>query len=113
MVAAGRISAHFAINAAPRKGTNPIVTIDTEGKQQVVEANKVLVAVGFKPNSSGIGLKRVGAKLDGSARHGLPMATMSPLIRSPNLLTRSNHLSQVVEAVAIEPMPSGLRARGS
>jgi dihydrolipoamide dehydrogenase len=40
------------------------VTIETKGTQQVVEAEKVLVAVGFKPNSSGIGLDDVGVKLD-------------------------------------------------
>jgi dihydrolipoamide dehydrogenase len=40
------------------------VTIDTEGQQEVVEAEKVLVAVGFKPNSAGIGLEGVGVKLD-------------------------------------------------
>ncbi|MGB8223436.1 MAG: dihydrolipoyl dehydrogenase [Polyangiales bacterium] len=40
------------------------VTIETNGTQQVVEAEKVLVAVGFKPNSSGIGLDGVGVKLD-------------------------------------------------
>jgi dihydrolipoamide dehydrogenase len=40
------------------------VTIDTEGKEQVIEAEKVLVAVGFKPNSAGLGLEGVGVKLD-------------------------------------------------
>jgi dihydrolipoamide dehydrogenase len=40
------------------------VTIDTEGKEQVVEADKVLVAVGFKPNSGGVGLESAGVKLD-------------------------------------------------
>ncbi|MGB5697830.1 MAG: dihydrolipoyl dehydrogenase [Polyangiales bacterium] len=40
------------------------VTIDTGGKLQVVEAEKVLVAVGFKPNSSGLGLEGLGVKLD-------------------------------------------------
>ena len=34
------------------------------GKEQVVEAEKVLVAVGFKPNSAGIGLESAGVKLD-------------------------------------------------
>jgi dihydrolipoamide dehydrogenase len=40
------------------------VTIETDGKEQVVEAEKVLVAVGFKPNSAGLGLEGVGVKLD-------------------------------------------------
>lgn len=40
------------------------VTVETDGQREVVEAEKVLVAVGFKPNSGGIGLEDVGVKLD-------------------------------------------------
>ena len=47
-----------------KSGGKAKVTIDTEGKEQVVEADKVLVAVGFKPNSAGIGLESVGVNLD-------------------------------------------------
>ena len=47
-----------------KSGGKAKVTIETEGSEQVVEAEKVLVAVGFKPNSSGLGLDSVGVKLD-------------------------------------------------
>ena len=47
-----------------KSGGKEKVTIDTEGKEQGVEADKVLVAVGFKPNSAGIGLESVGVNLD-------------------------------------------------
>ncbi|MGB5312331.1 MAG: dihydrolipoyl dehydrogenase [Polyangiales bacterium] len=47
-----------------KSGGKAKVTIETEGKEQVVEAEKVLVAVGFKPNSGGIGLEGAGVKLD-------------------------------------------------
>ena len=47
-----------------KSGGKAQVTIDTEGKEQVIEAEKVLVAVGFKPNSGGIGLENAGVKLD-------------------------------------------------
>jgi len=40
------------------------VTIEKDGKTQVVECDKVLVAVGFKPNSKGVGLEKAGVKLD-------------------------------------------------
>jgi dihydrolipoamide dehydrogenase len=50
--------------ALDRSGGKAKVTIDTKGEQTVVEADKVLVAVGFRPNSSGIGLEEVGVKLD-------------------------------------------------
>ncbi|MEM7137892.1 MAG: dihydrolipoyl dehydrogenase [Myxococcota bacterium] len=47
-----------------KSGGKAKVTVETDGKQQVIEADKVLVAVGFKPNSSGLGLEKVGVKLD-------------------------------------------------
>jgi dihydrolipoamide dehydrogenase len=47
-----------------KSGGKAKVTIETDGQQQVVEAEKVLVAVGFKPNSGGIGLDKLGVKLD-------------------------------------------------
>jgi dihydrolipoamide dehydrogenase len=47
-----------------KSGGKAKVTIETDGKEQVVEAEKVLVAVGFKPNSAGLGLEGVGVKLD-------------------------------------------------
>ncbi|UCF47657.1 MAG: dihydrolipoyl dehydrogenase [Myxococcales bacterium] len=47
-----------------KAGGKAKVTIDTDGKEQVVEAEKVLVAVGFKPNSAGLGLEGVGVQLD-------------------------------------------------
>ena len=47
-----------------KSGGQAKVTIETEGKEQVIEAEKVLVAVGFKPNSAGVGLEGVGVKLD-------------------------------------------------
>lgn len=40
------------------------VTIETGGEKKVIEADKVLVAVGFKPNSTGLGLEKLGVKLD-------------------------------------------------
>ncbi|MEM8608757.1 MAG: dihydrolipoyl dehydrogenase [Myxococcota bacterium] len=40
------------------------VTIETGGEKKVIEADKVLVAVGFKPNSAGLGLDKLGVKLD-------------------------------------------------
>jgi dihydrolipoamide dehydrogenase len=47
-----------------KAGGKAKITIETEGKQQVISAEKVLVAVGFKPNSEGLGLDKVGVKLD-------------------------------------------------
>ena len=50
--------------SSTRAGGKARVTVETDGKEQVVETEKVLVAVGFKPNSAGLGLEGVGVKLD-------------------------------------------------
>ncbi|MGD8606296.1 MAG: dihydrolipoyl dehydrogenase [Myxococcales bacterium] len=47
-----------------KSGGKAKVTIETDGKKQVLEADKVLVAVGFKPNSNDLGLQEVGVELD-------------------------------------------------
>ncbi len=40
------------------------VTVSCEGKQQVLEAEQTLVAIGFKPNTENLGLENVGVALD-------------------------------------------------
>ena len=40
------------------------VTIDQEGKLQKIEVDTVIVAVGMRPNSKGLGLEAVGVKID-------------------------------------------------
>jgi dihydrolipoamide dehydrogenase len=40
------------------------VKIETDGKEQAIRADKVLVAVGFRPNTEGLGLDVAGVKLD-------------------------------------------------
>jgi dihydrolipoamide dehydrogenase len=47
-----------------RNGASLQVTVEVEGKEQVVEADKVLVAVGFRATSEGLGLDKAGVKLD-------------------------------------------------
>jgi dihydrolipoamide dehydrogenase len=39
------------------------VKVEVEGKEETVECDKVLVAVGFRPNHEGLGLDKVGVKL--------------------------------------------------
>ena len=47
-----------------REGGSLKVTLEIDGKEQVVETDKVLVAVGFRPNTEGLGLAAAGVKLD-------------------------------------------------
>jgi dihydrolipoamide dehydrogenase len=46
-----------------RKGGELSVKIEVEGKEQAIPCDKVLVAVGFRPNSEGVGLEKVGVKI--------------------------------------------------
>jgi dihydrolipoamide dehydrogenase len=40
------------------------VTVSAEGKNQILEAEQALVAIGFRPNSKGLGLEEVGVKIN-------------------------------------------------
>lgn len=47
------------------KGKKATLTVEMEGgKERQIEADKVLVSIGFRPNGQGIGLEGVGVKLD-------------------------------------------------
>lgn len=46
------------------KGKTATVSVETDGKKRDIECDKVLVCIGFKPNSKGLGLEEVGVKLD-------------------------------------------------
>ncbi len=40
------------------------VTVSAEGKKTVLEAEQALVAIGFRPNSKGLGLEELGVKIN-------------------------------------------------
>jgi dihydrolipoamide dehydrogenase len=46
------------------KGGRAVVTVEVDGKEATLDADKVLVAVGRRPNSEGLGLEEVGVKID-------------------------------------------------
>lgn len=52
-----------AKNCAVKNGKAKVV-VEHDGKERTLDADIVLVAVGFKPNSKGLGLEEVGVKLD-------------------------------------------------
>ena len=52
-----------AVGWEPR-GAGAAVTVDVGGERRVIEAEKVLVAVGFRPNTAGLGLEDAGVRLD-------------------------------------------------
>lgn len=46
-----------------RKGAELRISAEIDGKEQVIAADKILVGVGFRPNSEGLGLEKVGVKV--------------------------------------------------
>jgi len=46
------------------RGGMAAVTVEVGGERRVIEAEKILVAVGFKPNTAGLGLEALGVRLD-------------------------------------------------
>jgi len=49
-------------------GVGRVVFLDADGKEQTLEAEKVLVAVGRKPYTDGLGLHEAGVKVDNRGR---------------------------------------------
>jgi len=47
-----------------RRSGGVAVTVEVGGVEKLIEADKVLVAVGFRPNTAGLGLEAAGVKLD-------------------------------------------------
>ena len=56
------------VTGADTSGNKLILTAEKKGKAITIEADKVLVAVGRKPNSANTGLEMVGIKLDDEGR---------------------------------------------
>ena len=52
------------VQAIETTETGVRVTVSGEGGEQVLEAEQALVAIGFKPNSGGLGLEELGVKLN-------------------------------------------------
>jgi dihydrolipoamide dehydrogenase len=47
-----------------RRAGGLAVKVEVDGKERVIEADKVLVSVGFRPNTEGLGLEKAGVQLD-------------------------------------------------
>ena len=88
-------------------GTHAAVTVDAGGKDVVIEADKVLVAVGRRPNSEGLGLEEVGVKIErGFVPVDRRMRTnvagiyaIGDLVGQPMLAHKASHEAEVVAEV--------------
>ncbi len=83
------------------------VTIDVGGKDQTIEADKVLVAVGRRPNSEGLGLEEIGVKIergfvpvDRQLRTNVPgVYAIGDVAGQPMLAHKASHEAEVVAEV--------------
>jgi dihydrolipoamide dehydrogenase len=62
--AGGEIVANARAKGAKVKNGVATVEVEVEGQTRSIEADKVLVAVGFRPNSASLGLPDFGVKVD-------------------------------------------------
>ena len=84
------------------------VTVDVGGQDQVIEADKVLVAVGRRPNSEGLGLEEIGVKIerggfvtvDRQLRTNVPgVYAIGDVAGQPMLAHKASHEAEVVAEV--------------
>jgi len=61
----GEVHVEAKVEKIEKKGGKATVTVATkDGKSFTIDADKVLMAVGFKPNSKNLGLEDLGVKMD-------------------------------------------------
>ena len=79
------------------------VKVSAEGKETVLEADQALVAIGFRPNSKGLGLEEVGVKISerGFVEINEKMQTNVPGIWAIGDLTGKLMLAHVGSAMGI------------
>ncbi|MDE2939193.1 MAG: dihydrolipoyl dehydrogenase [Chloroflexota bacterium] len=91
------------------------VTVSKEGNEQVIACNKVLVAIGVRPNSEGLGLESLGVATEGGfVQVGDTMSTNTPGVYAIGDVTGKLALAHVASAQAtvaaeaiagLEPQP--------
>lgn len=79
------------------------VKVSAEGKETVLEAEQALVAIGFRPNSKGLGLEEVGVKINerGFIEINEKMQTSVPNIYAIGDVTGKLMLAHVGSAMGI------------
>ncbi|HEX2061721.1 MAG TPA: dihydrolipoyl dehydrogenase [Thermoanaerobaculia bacterium] len=90
------------VDAIDDSGDKVKVTVTKDGRQQTLEADKVLQAIGFKPRVEGYGLEKTGVKLTerGAIEIDGRMRTSVPHIYAIGDVTAKMMLAHVAEAMA-------------
>jgi dihydrolipoamide dehydrogenase len=92
------------VDAIEDTGKNVRVTVTTpDGKQQTLEADKCMQAIGFKPRTEGYGLEKTGVKLTdrGAVEINAKMQTSVPHIYAIGDVTAKLMLAHVAEAMGV------------
>jgi dihydrolipoamide dehydrogenase len=91
------------VDAIDDSGEQVRVTVTKDGKQQTLEADKVLQAIGFKPRVEGYGLEKTGVKLSerGAVEIDGRMRTNVPHIYAIGDVTAKMMLAHVAEAMGV------------
>jgi dihydrolipoamide dehydrogenase len=91
------------VESVESTGTGVKVKVSAEGKETSIEADQALVAIGFRPNSKGLGLEEVGVKINerGFVEINEKMQTSVPNIYAIGDLTGKLMLAHVGSAMGI------------
>ena len=91
------------VESVEATGTGVKVTVSAEGKTTSLEADQALVAIGFRPNSKGLGLEEVGVKISerGFVEINEKMQTSVPNIYAIGDVTGKLMLAHVGSAMGI------------
>jgi dihydrolipoamide dehydrogenase len=91
------------VEAIEKSKSGVIVKVSGEGGQKSIEAEQALVAIGFRPNSSDLGLEEAGVKMDGkgSIQVDEQLATNVPGIWAIGDVTGKVLLAHVASAQGI------------
>jgi dihydrolipoamide dehydrogenase len=100
-----KITVHTSskVNSVTATETGTQVSISGEKGEQILEAEQVLVAIGFRPNGRGLGLEEIGVKLSerGAVEIDQRMATNIPGVWAIGDVTAKLMLAHVGSAQAI------------
>ncbi len=91
------------VEAVEATATGVKVTVSADGQSKVLEADQALVAIGFRPNSKGLGLEELGVKLSdrGFVEIDEKMATNIPGIWAIGDVTGKLMLAHVGSAMGV------------
>jgi dihydrolipoamide dehydrogenase len=98
-----KLLANHKVEAVETTKTGVKVTVSMEGISKALEAEQALVAIGFRPNSKGLGIEETGVKIDerGFVEIDEKMATNVPGIWAIGDVTGKLMLAHVGSAMGI------------